>query len=188
MIDIAEVIAGWIYSLQITSPGQWLLRLALLLSGVAAGLLVLPWVPLYLQPVWGGLLIVLLVASVVRPDTVAPLLAIVVVAVAWFMGGGSAAWWLQLALVGVVSIFHLTSAHAAAAPSYAAITRRAGARMSLMTLLFAGVSVLVALAVWAVTLLPAGVLPRGVWWVVAGVVAAAVVTVVVAVRLRDTTR
>ncbi len=50
-------------------------------------------------------------------------------------------WWQWLAVAALVGVFHLTAAFAAAAPSYAVITGRAGARMSRAVAGFVAVSV-----------------------------------------------
>ncbi len=79
-------------------------------------------------------------------------------------------------------MFHLTTAFAAAAPSYARITRRAAGLLSRGAAGYVAVCVAAGMAVVGLTALQDEAL--GLWWVVAGALAvvAAVVALVAALR------
>ena len=166
MTDLAELVAGWIYAVRITSWQQWLLRLTVLGSGAGAAALCWAWFPVVISTALLVTAVLLAALSAVRPDSSAPLVHAGVVGLWWLAGGADGVWWQWLAVAALVGVFHLTAALAAAAPSWAVITRRAGARMSRAVAGFAAVGVAAGGAVLAVTSVPAGAL--GPWWVVAG--------------------
>ncbi|MHA6523917.1 hypothetical protein [Tessaracoccus sp. G1721] len=182
MRDLAELVAGWIYTLRITSGQQWVLRLVVLGSGAGAAALCEAWFPVVISTTLLVTAVLLAAASTVRPDSSAGLFHAVVVAVWWLAGGAGGQWWQWLAVAALVAVFHLTSAFAAAAPSYAVITGRAGAQMSRAVVGFAAVSVAAGAAVLAMTGLPPATL--GLWWVVAGALAVVGAAVAVAAALR----
>ncbi len=80
MRDLAEVIAGWMYALQIMSGRQWVLRLIVLASGVGTAILCDVWFPVLLSTPLLVTAVMLALTSVVRPDSVTPMLFIAVVA------------------------------------------------------------------------------------------------------------
>ena len=49
MTDLAELVAGWIYAVRITSWQQWLLRLTVLGSGAGAAALCWAWFPVVIS-------------------------------------------------------------------------------------------------------------------------------------------
>ena len=169
MRDLAEIVAGWIYALRITSGQQWVLRLVVLGSGAGAAALCLAWFPILLSTALLVTAALLAAASAVRPDSAAGLFHAAVVSVWWLAGGAGGQWWQWLAVAALVAVFHLTTAFAAAAPSYAVITGRAGARMSRAVAGFVAVSVAAGAAALAATGLPPASL--GLWWVAAGALA-----------------
>ena len=124
MIDVAELVSGWIYALRITTWQQWVLRGAILLAGASFALLSLPWVAVTISTSWLVAVAVGVVWTSIRPDSVAPLLTMIPLVLAWSGGGESAEWWRYAGAVAVVAVFHLTATYAAAAPPYAAIRRR----------------------------------------------------------------
>lgn len=136
MIDLAEWVAGRIYALQIASLEQWLLRGLLCAAGLGAAYLSAGWVGSVILTPWWVVTLVLLLCATLRPDSLAPLLALVPVILAWLGGGGDASWWRHLAVATLVSVFHLLAAWAAAAPSFAVIRGRAARRMLLSVLSF----------------------------------------------------
>lgn len=182
MRDLAELVAAWIYALQITSRQQWVLRAAVVTSGAGSAILCWLWFPTVVSTALLVATILLALAATVRPDSAAAWGLVAVVAVSWLSGGAHAEWWQWLAVAAVVAVFHLTTAFAAAAPSYATITRRAASRMAAGVAGFTGVSVAAGAAVVALTALPDGALGLG--WVVAGALAVAAATVTVVGALR----
>lgn len=182
MRDLAELVAGWIYALRITSGPQWVLRVGVLASGLGAAALGWLWFPMILST---ALLVagsVLTLAAAVRPDSGAALGVVAVVAIMWLAGGADAPWWQWVTVAAAVAGFHLVTALAAAAPSYAAITARAARRMALGVMGFVAISVCAGLAVVALSGVPAALL--GPAWVAAGVAAVAGATVVAVAALR----
>ena len=169
MRDLAEIVAGWIYALRITSGQQWALRLLVLGSGAGVAALCWVWFPILLSTALLVTAALLAAASAVRPDSAAALFHAAVVSVWWLAGGAAGQWWQWLAVAALVAVFHLTTAFAAAAPSYAVITGRAGARMSRAVAGFVAVSVAAGAAALAATGLPPAGL--GLWWVAAGALA-----------------
>ncbi len=190
MRDVAELFAGWIYAVQITSGQQWLLRLTMLASGVGAAVLCDVWFPVLISTALLVTALALAFASVVRPDSTSPLFFIAVVGLWWLAGGAGAPTqggdggnpWRWLSVAAVVAVFHLTTAFAAAAPSYARVTRRAAGLLSRGVVGYVAVSVAAGTAVLGLTALRDEAL--GLWWVVAGAlaVAAAMVALVAALR------
>ena len=182
MRDLAELVAAWIYAVRITSGQQWALRMVVLASGVGAAALCGAWFPTVVSPALFVVAALMAAASVVRPDSAAPLGLVAVVALSWLSGGADSPWWQWLVVAGLVAGFHLSVAFAAAAPSYATITGRAARRMAGGLAGFVGVSVAVGAGVIALTRLPDDVL--GLWWVVAGALALASATVGLVAALR----
>lgn len=184
MRDVAELVAGWIYGIQITSAGQWVLRGLVLVSAVVATLLSWWWFPTLAAPPLVASAGVLALWSMVRPGSLAPLLLVVVLALWWLGGAGDAAAWQLLVVSLLVASFHITSAHAAAAPSWSAMRRQAALLMARSEALYLGASLGAALLVLGVLWMPADVVGRGPWWLVAGIVALAAVVVAVVHGLR----
>ena len=193
MRDLAEVLAGWIYALQITSGQQWVLRLIVFVSGAGAAALCALWFPVLISSVLLASALVMACASVIRPDSMAPLFFVVVVGLWWLAGGAAASLpdghggntWRWLGISALVALFHLSTAFAAAAPSYARITGRAAALLSRGVLGYVAVSIAVGAAVLGLSALPHEVL--GVGWVAAGVLAVAAATVALVALLRPRT-
>lgn len=183
MIDVAELIAGWIYAVRITTPGQWLLRVVMLVAGGVGAVVVADWVPEAIRGPWLAVTLGLLLATLMLPDSVVPLLAMGMTVAGWAMGGAGAPWWVQLLVAALTALFHVTAAQAATAPSYSAITRRAGGRMAAVAAGFVGVSTAAAAVALGATLIPDGVLPRGLWWVVLASLGTAAGAVAIAGRL-----
>ncbi|MHA6513799.1 hypothetical protein [Tessaracoccus sp. Z1128] len=181
MRDLAELVAGWIYALRITSGQQWVLRMIVLSSGLGAAVLCALWFPVVVSTALLVTTVLLAFASVVRPNSAASLGLVAVVALSWLAGGAGASWWKWLVIAAVVAVFHLTTAFAAAAPSYATITPRAAGRMARGAAGFVGASVAAGALVTAVAASPDGLL--GPWWVVAGALAVAGTVVAVVVAL-----
>lgn len=182
MRDLAELVAGWLYALRITSGPQWVLRVGVLACGMVAAALGWLWFPMILST---ALLVagsVMTLAATVRPDSGAALGVVAVVAIMWLAGGADARWWQWLTVAAVVAGFHLVTALAAAGPSYAAITARAARRMAVGVVGFVGVSAGAGLAVVALSGVPSSLL--GPAWVAAGVAAVAGGTVVAVAALR----
>ena len=182
MRDLAELVAAWIYAVRITSGQQWALRMVVLASGVGAAALCAAGFPTVVSSALFVVAALMTAASVVRPDSAAPLGLVAVVALSWLSGGAYSAWWEWLAVAGLVAVFHLSVAFAAAAPSYATITGRAARRMVRGLAGFVGVSVAVGAGVVGLTRLPDDAL--GLWWVVAGSLAVASATVGLVAALR----
>ncbi|RMB59861.1 hypothetical protein [Tessaracoccus antarcticus] len=190
MRDLAEVLAGWIYALQITSGQQWVLRLTVLSSGVGAAVLCNLWFPVLISPALLVTALVMAFASVIRPDSVAPLFFVAAVGLWWLAGaaaasqpdggGGTPGRWLGVTVL--VAVFHLSTAFAAAAPSYARVTGRAAKLLSLAGVGYVAVSVAVGMAVLGLAALPRHVLGPG--WVVAGALSVSVATVALVAALR----
>ncbi|MDO5735792.1 MAG: hypothetical protein Q4P15_04900 [Propionibacteriaceae bacterium] len=194
MIDVAELVAGWIYSLQIMSWQQWVLRVSVLASGIVAAVMCFLWFPVVVSPALLATAVVLVLASVIRPDSLAPLSLVGVVALWWLSGGAVAAGpsddggspWRWLSMSAVVAVFHLSTAFAAAAPSYARITGRAAMLMVRSAAGYVAVGLVAGAAVLGLTALPEQVLGFG--WVAAGVVAVSAATVAVVAALRPLPR
>lgn len=184
MRDVAELVAGWIYGIQITSAEQWLLRGLVLLAGVGVTLLSWWWFPTLAVPPLLASAAVLVLWSVVRPGSLAPLLLVVILALWWLAGAGGALGWQWLVIAGLVGLFHMASAHAAAAPSWAAVRRGAASVMARTSALHLGASLVVGALVLVVVRTPSDALARGPWWLVAGLVALALVVVAVVHGLR----
>lgn len=146
MIDLVEWVADRIYALQITTWQQWLLRGLLLAAGAGTAQMAAAWVVPGALPAWWAVTGVLLLASVVRPDSLAPLLTLVMVALAWFGGGAGGLWWQYVAVVSLASLFHLLAAYATAAPPFAVVRGRVARRMVAATVAFVAVSALVVLS------------------------------------------
>lgn len=164
MRDLVDLVAGAIYTLRITDPAQWALRLAALVALLGAGALAWVWFPVLL---WQVLVFILVGAALwgfLQPDSYGSLVGIGAVALWWLVGGGGA-WW-QTALVAVLlAVHHLATGYAAAAPSYAGIGARGARRMLLWGLGYLGASLAAAAVVLGVAAVPADVVPRGIWWV-----------------------
>lgn len=175
MRDLAELVAAWIYAIRITSAQQWTLRTIVLAAGVGAAALCALWFSTLVSSALFIVAVLMALSSVVRPDSAAPLGFVAVVAVSWLSGGANSQWWEWLVVAGLTGVFHLGVAFAAAAPSYATITGRAGLRMAGGLAGFLGVSVAAGAATISLTALPDGAL--GFWWVVAGALAVASATV-----------
>lgn len=190
MRDLEEGLAGWIHAVQIMSWQQWVLRLTLLASGAAAAALCSVWFPVTVSTTLLVVALVLALGSAVWPDSVAPLFFIAVVALWWLAGGAGSSLpggdggspWRWLGVSAAVAVFHLSSAFAAAAPSYARITGRAAVLLSRGLIGFVAVSVGVGAAVLGLAALPDAVLGLG--WVAAGALAVAAVTVALVTALR----
>lgn len=184
MRGIADSIADLIQSFRLATAGQWALRTTLLLSLVGAGLLCLWWWPV----LGSGLLLVFVVVcalwSVGQPDSWAPLVGTVGIAVWWLAGAAGASWWQTLVVALLLAVFHLTSAHAASAPSYTQIRRGAVAVLGSRALAYLGACAVGAGLVFVVAAVPAGVVPRGLWWIALGLGVVVAAAVVVTPRLR----
>lgn len=123
MIDLVELVSGWIYALRITTWQQWVLRGIILLAGVVIAALCLPWVAAVIAPAWLALFALGVLSTAIVPDSFAPLLTMIPLFLAWSGGGVDAAWWRYAAVAAAVAVFHLAATYAAAAPSFARIRR-----------------------------------------------------------------
>jgi hypothetical protein len=120
----AERITQWLMQLQAMSSATWAARSAIAVAGAVA--LVLPglqsWDQMDAIPVAGALL---LVASVLLPDSLAPLLFLGVVCLGWLMRAPSDLTWpLVLTAIGLL-VVHLAASFAGQIPSYAVVGRQA---------------------------------------------------------------
>lgn len=180
MRELVEGTVALIYAVRIADPAQWALRLVCVLGLSGAALACLGWFPVIIGPALLALVAGAALWSVVRPGSPAPMFGIAVVVLWWLAGAEGARWWQTATVAGLLAVFHLGCAYAAAAPSYSAVTGRAARRM-----LRLGAGYLAACAagvtlVLAVSAVPADVVPRGLLWVALGtaaVVAAGVVAV-----------
>jgi hypothetical protein len=123
-VTAAERISIWLAELRASGWASLLARLAIGAAGAVA--LVVPgvqsWDQLDLVLV---LAIPLLLASVVLPDSAAPLLFLVVVTGGWLLRAPSEVSW-SLVITGIaLLVVHLAAAFAAQIPSYAQVSRRA---------------------------------------------------------------
>ncbi len=184
MTDLAELVASWIQAVRIASPGQWLLRSAVLLAGAAAVLACWMWFPS--PPSFLALVLVLAVWAALWPGSWGPFLLSLAVVIWWLGGGGGAPWWQVALLALLLAVGHLAAAYAAAGPPWAVVSARAGARMARAGGVYLAACVALGLLVWVGALLVPGVLPGGVLWIAAGVAAlgGSVVAVILTVRRR----
>lgn len=180
---LAEFVADGVYSLRIATAGQWWLRALSAGSLLGAAMLCLWWYPVLLQ---GLLLTVVVVAglwTVARPESHAPLVGIATVSVWWLAGAGDAKWWQSAAVAGLLAVFHLVTAHCAAAPSYTVLRADAVVAWLLRGLGYLGACAVAVGLVFGVTHLPEGVVPRGPAWIYLALAAVLVVTAVVHARI-----
>ncbi|MBK7820091.1 MAG: hypothetical protein IPJ61_03185 [Tessaracoccus sp.] len=171
MRSLAALIADAVHALRLVTPGQWCLRTIGAACLAAATLLCLAWFP---TPLDFLLMIVIAVTGAWafgRPDSLAPLLSTAALCLWWVVAAGDADWWRTSALALLVAAFHVTVAQAAAAPTYATISRRAAASMLAKGLGYLAASAGAMLVVAAVTSIPDDVVPRGIAWIVVALVA-----------------
>ncbi|NLE98624.1 MAG: hypothetical protein GX596_11655 [Propionibacterium sp.] len=181
MRDLASTIADATHALRATTGAQWALRALTLAAAAGAAALCWVWFPFGYAPAMLGLVVVLGLASVVRPDSLAPVLTIAAVLLWWIVGGGEATWWRPVVVALLVAVFHFGIALAAAAPPWshgdAGVLRRwlasSGTYLGLTAL---GLGVVVGAAS-----LGGG----GMTWVVAGALTLLAAAVVVARSLRE---
>ena len=165
---LAEIVADVVYSLRIAAAGQWWLRALSAGSLLGAAMLCLWWFPVLLQ---GWLLAAVVLAgvwTVARPESFAPLGGIATVSVWWLAaagGGDGARWWQTAAVAGMLAVFHLVTAHCAAAPSYTRLRADAVIAWLLRGLAYLGACGVAVGLVLGVTHLPHDVLPRGPAWI-----------------------
>jgi hypothetical protein len=120
----AERISQWLTELQATNAATWAARSAIAVAGLVALLVpgLAPWDQMDAIPVAGAFL---LVACVLLPDSLAPLLFLIVVCLGWLMRAPSDLT-LPLVLTGIaLLVVHLASAFAGQIPSYAVVGREA---------------------------------------------------------------
>lgn len=187
MRELADTVARLLYAVRITSLGQWVLRLVGLSAVLGAGALALMWFPVQISTALFVVLTGLALWSVVRPGSLGPLLAVLVLAL-WWAGAGAGATWSQLGvLASLIAVFHLASAWAAAAPSYAAITPRAGGVLVRRLAVYLLVCAAAVALVIAVSAAPSVLLSHDFVWVGLGLAALVLagVAVTAAVRSRD---
>ncbi len=180
---LAEVVADVVYSLRIATAGQWWLRALSAGSLLGAATLCLWWFPVLLQ---GWLLAVVVAAAVwtiARPESHAPLGGIATVSVWWLAGAGDARWWQTAGVAGLLAVFHLVTAHCAAAPSYTGLRGDAVVAWLLRGLGYLGACAVAVGLVLGVTHLPDGVLPRGPAWIYLALAAVLAVTAAVHARV-----
>ena len=107
MRDLAEIVAGWIYALRITSGQQWALRLLVLGSGAGVAALCWVWFPILLSTALLVTAALLAAASALRPDSAAALFHAAVVSVWWLAGAVFAVGGLVLMAMALFSEFIL---------------------------------------------------------------------------------
>jgi hypothetical protein len=120
----ADRISQWLTELQATNVATWAARSAIAVAGLVALILpgTEPWDQMDAIPVAGAFL---LVACVLLPDSLAPLLFLIVVCLGWLMRAPSDLT-LSLVLTGIaLLVVHLASAFAGQVPSYAVVGREA---------------------------------------------------------------
>jgi hypothetical protein len=120
----AERISQWLVQLQATNSATWAARSAIAVAGLVALILpgLAPWDQMNAVPVAGSFL---LVACVLLPDSLAPLLFLIVVCFGWLMRAPSDLT-LVLVLTGIaLLVVHLAAAFAGQVPSYAVVSRQA---------------------------------------------------------------
>lgn len=165
MKDVVEAFAGAIYGIRITSRGQWTIRLTAVGCLVVAGLLCLVWWPHVADMVMLVTLLLLGVWVLVQPASHASMLAVFVVALWWAVAGGDGAPW-QVGIIGMLlAAFHLAGAWAAAAPSYAVVTRRSASGMIRVLAMYLAACLIAGGMVLA--LAGGQPVPLGFWWVAA---------------------
>jgi hypothetical protein len=119
-----ERIILWLAQVRVLGPGVVIARLVVLVAGVVA--LVVPglqsWDQADLVPIAGG---VLLLCTVVLPDSLAGMCLLLVVVLGWLMRAPAApSWGLVVTAVALV-VLHLATAFAGQLPSYAQVHRSA---------------------------------------------------------------
>jgi hypothetical protein len=120
----AEKISLWLAQLRAASRGALAARLTIAVAGAIALLVsaVQSWDQLDLVPIVG---VPMLIAAVVLPDSLAPLIFLLTVAAGWLYRAPSDVSW-SLVLTGIsLLVVHLASAFAGQLPSYARVHRQA---------------------------------------------------------------
>lgn len=184
MSELVDLAASWVQAVRMTTIGQWVLRGSVALAGVASVLLCWWWIP-----VPGSVLALALGVAVwcaAGPGSWGPFVLSLVVAFWWLGGGDAAQWWRVIPLALLLAAVHLGGAYAAAAPSWSAVTGRAGRAMAVAAALYLAACAGLSLVVVGASAVMPGLLAGGVGWVAAGVVAlvAAGIAAVVAIRRR----
>lgn len=120
----AERITQWLVQLQGMSSATWAARSAIAVAGLVALVLpgLQPWNQMDAIPIAGA---VLLVACVVLPDSLAPLLFLTVVCLGWLMRAPSNLTWALVLTAIALLVVHLAAAFAGQIPSYAVVSRQA---------------------------------------------------------------
>jgi hypothetical protein len=123
-MNSAEKVTQWLSQAQATGTATWVARSAIMVAGAVA--LTLPglqaWDQMDAIPLAGT---VLLVATVLLPDSLAALLFLIVVSLGWLMRAPSDLTW-PLVVTGIaLLVVHLAAAFAGQIPSYAVVNRQA---------------------------------------------------------------
>lgn len=181
MILLRDAIADGVHALRMVTPGQWILRGVCAGSLVGAASLCLAWFPVLAQELLLGVAVLATLWTVVRPESWAPLVGIGTVALWWLVAARDAAWWQTIAVAGLLAFFHLLAAACAAAPSYAAVGRRAAASLLGRGFGFLAASSGAIALVLGAAAVPDGLLPRGLGWI-ASALAAVIAATVFALR------
>ncbi len=151
MTDLAEYVAGLIDRLRHTSPEMGLLRIALLVVSVLVIVLIRSWTGEDVGGVLLWLAALLVVATMLRPDSAAPGALLAVYGV-WWLGAGSAAEpWQHVTVVILLAAIHILAAQAGAVPSHASLTPAASFTLLVGTGAYVVVVGFAALLVVAVT-------------------------------------
>ncbi|WP_203567649.1 hypothetical protein [Aestuariimicrobium ganziense] len=163
MRGLAETVAGWLLRISEMSAGQWVLRVAIVLSG--ALLLQLPtwWATFFFGPVLAGIGALMVLVSLLAPDSLAPVGLVAVVGAWWLMAGADNPLWQAAVLALLLGVFHLSCAWAASAPTHGVIRRRLARAMAGRAVAFLLVVAVGLALVLGAASLPA--LPGGLLWI-----------------------
>ncbi|MEV0793243.1 hypothetical protein [Kribbella sp. NPDC050459] len=119
-----EQITLWLAQLRAAGRGVLVARLVIAAAGIVALVVpaVQPWDQADLVPIAGA---VLLVGTVVLPDSLAGMIFLFVVALGWLLRGPAAPSWGLVLTAAALVVVHLAAAFAGQMPSYARVHRAA---------------------------------------------------------------
>lgn len=156
MRDLAEYVGGLIDRLRHTSPEMGLLRVALLVTSLLAVVIVRSWTGQDLAGVVLWLAGVLVLGTLLRPDSPFPGVLLAVLGLWWVGASTGAAGWQHVTVVALLGAVHVLAAQAGSAPSHASLTPSASFTMLVGSGAYVVVVGLAALLVVAVTTVGAG--------------------------------
>lgn len=151
MRDVAEFLAGFVDRVRHMSPEMGLLRIALLAVCLLAVVIVRSWTGADVAGLLIWLAGLLVVATLLLPDSAAPGALLAVLGVWWLGGAPGAEAWQHVTVAAFLGAIHVIAAHTGSAPSHASFTPDGSFTMLVGAGAYVVVVALLALLVVAVT-------------------------------------